>query len=58
MLSVTKTSIFSSVYFLSLLMYVVLSKGNETSVQIDSKEIKNLDSAMTFIFSNRDIRAQ
>lgn len=32
-------------------MYVVLSKGNETGVQVDSKEIKNLDSVTPFTFT-------
>lgn len=39
-------------------MYVVLSKGDETVVQVASKEIKNLDSVMPFTFSDRDARAK
>ena len=32
-------------------MYVGLSKGNETGVQVDSKEIKNWNSVMPFTFT-------
>lgn len=39
-------------------MYVVLSKGDETVVQVASKKIKNLDSVMPFTFSDTDARAK
>lgn len=43
----------SKYLFFITFMCVVLSKGNETGIQVDSKEVKNLDSVMPFIFSKR-----
>lgn len=48
----------SNDFFFITVMDVVLSKGNEAVVQVASKEIKNLDSVMPFMFSDRGVRAK